>query len=189
MILNWIKQRAARRETAQRLYQTAVDQSRDPLFYTDMGVADTLDGRFDLVSLHVFLLMERLNLLGPEGRKLAQALFDVMFKTMALTLREMGVGDVGVPKQMQKMMKAFNGRVHAYHEALQSKNIHALQLAVARNIYRIKGESIPRGSEELTAYVLLTHGFFETCSYDDFVKSGVEFPQPDLHETKESAHG
>ena len=82
-------------------------QSRDPAFYEALGVADSVDGRFDLISLHTILVIERLEQFGKPGRKLAQTLFDTMFVTMDFTLREMGVGDLGVPKHMQKMMKAF----------------------------------------------------------------------------------
>ncbi len=187
MLFHWIQERKARRAAAEKLYQLAAAQSRSPMFYDSMGVADSFDGRFDVLVLHIYITTERLNDLGKEGRKLGQALFDAMFRTMDLTLREMGVGDVGIPKRMQKMMKAFNGRAHVYHEAFQSKNFPALQLAIARNVYRSEGEVNPRGSEELTAYAMAVHDYFKTCSYDQFYNATGVFPEADVQEPKRAA--
>lgn len=153
MMFSWLKRRKSLKIAAARLYQAAVTQSRDPRFYTDLGVSDTMDGRFDLVSMHVFLLMARLRQLGNEGNAISQALFDHMFKNMDFTLREIGVGDLAVPKHMHRMMKAFNGRVHSYHEALIKNDIRELELAVVRNIYRIEGGEAPTAARMMAEYI------------------------------------
>jgi cytochrome b pre-mRNA-processing protein 3 len=176
MQLHWFKQRKARKDAAVRLYDMAVVQSRVPDFYDKMGVADTIDGRFDLLVLHIYLVMDRLNALGPEGRKLGQALFDRMFRMVDLSLREMGFGDLGIPKHMKKMMKAFNGRAHSYHAALSTGNPDALQLAITRNVYRIEGESIPAGVFSLTDYALATHTQFAQRDLNAFMQGDVGFP-------------
>ncbi len=186
MIFHWLKKRSARRQAAEKLYQMAAAQSRSPEFYGAMGVADTFDGRFDVLVLHIYVATERLNELGKEGRALGQALFDAMFRTMDLTLREMGVGDVGIPKRMQKMMKAFNGRTHVYHDALKSGNAAALQLAIARNVYRSEGEAIPPGSEDLTNYILAVHEYFKSCSYEQFYNANGVFPEPAAEEPRKA---
>jgi cytochrome b pre-mRNA-processing protein 3 len=136
MISQWFKNRARRKQTAARLYHLALAQSREPVFYRDLAVADTMDGRFDLVCFHVAIVLSRLKDFGPGGAKLAQALFDHMFKQVEFALREIGVGDLGVPKHMQKMMKAFNGRAHMYEAALARKDTEALRDALSRNVYR-----------------------------------------------------
>lgn len=174
--LNWFKQRKARKDAAARIYDMAVVQSRTPDFYTRLGVADTIDGRFDLLTLHVYLAMDRLNTLGPEGRALGQALFDRMFRMVDLSLREMGFGDLGIPKHMKKMMKAFNGRAHSYHAALSAANPDALQLALTRNVYRVEGESIPAGVFALTDYALETHATFAQFDLDAFTDGRIWFP-------------
>ena len=91
------------------LYTSAVAAARSPFFYT----ADTLDGRFDLVGLHVFLLIDRLRRDPPPGPELAQAVFDAMFADMDVNLREMGVGDLSVGKKVRAMWEAFHGRAAA----------------------------------------------------------------------------
>lgn len=117
-----------------KLYQTAVDQARLPGFYKDWGVADTVDGRFDLITLHVFLLIDRLA--AGSQAELAQALFDDFFADMDENLREMGAGDLGVGKRVKKMAAAFMGRQQAYGEALAQKDDGALLDVLQRNLYR-----------------------------------------------------
>jgi cytochrome b pre-mRNA-processing protein 3 len=121
---------------ANALYNTIVAQSRHPGFYLDGGVADTLDGRFDMIVLHAFLVMRRLRDAGQEGEELSQVLFDEMFSDMDRSLREMGVGDMGVGKRVRAMGKAFLGRVKAYEEALDDGGEAALGEALNRNLYR-----------------------------------------------------
>ena len=108
--------------TGYELYGAAVAAARDPYFYETLGVADTLDGRFDLVGLHVFLVIRALNRLPPPGPDVAQAVFDAMFNDMDINLREMGVGDMSIAKKVKKMWEAFHGRAGAYEQALSGGN-------------------------------------------------------------------
>ncbi len=119
------------------LYGAAVAAARDPLFHTRFGVADTLDGRFDLASLHVALLIRRLRHdADPRGAPLAQAVFDAMFSDMDVNLREMGVGDLSVGKKMRKRWEAFHGRALAYETALDAGDDLSLAAALERNVWR-----------------------------------------------------
>ena len=142
--------RRARREAeaeARRLYAAVVARSRAPGFYL-AGVPDTFDGRFDLSMLHLFLLVRRLRREGAPGRAVAQALFDAAFDDMDRTLREMGVGDLGVPRRVKAMARAFYGRAAAYDEALDAADDAALRAALGRNL--IGGGAAP---ESLCAWV------------------------------------
>ena len=134
-----LKGRARRREAARRLYTAAVRQARDPALYTAGGVADTLDGRFDLIVLHVVPLMRRLRQCDQAGRQLSQALFDVMFDDMDQSLREMGVGDLRVGKRVKQMARAFYGRAlaydHAFDRAPGADRRRAIAAALERNVY------------------------------------------------------
>lgn len=121
--------------TANALYNVLVGQSRKPGFYVAGGVADTLDGRFDMIVLHAFLVMRRLRDGGMPGEALSQALFDEMFADMDRSLREMGVGDMGIGKRVRAMGKAFMGRVKAYDEGLEQGGT-VLDEALVRNLYR-----------------------------------------------------
>lgn len=124
------------REGAQSLYIAAMEQSRLPVFYTSYGVPDSFDARFDLVTLHVYLLMRALKKAGggkgdpsqtsdrsAECRDMSQKLFEAMFRNLDDTLREMGVGDLSVSKKIRPMAEAFYGRVAAYEAALGASGI------------------------------------------------------------------
>jgi cytochrome b pre-mRNA-processing protein 3 len=118
------------------LYSAAVAAARDPYLYTAVGVPDTLDGRFDLVGLHAFLVIRRLQAQPRPGADLAQAVFDAMFNDMDVNLREMGVGDLSVGKKVKVMWEAFHGRAAAYAAALDAGDGAGLRAALARNVWR-----------------------------------------------------
>ncbi len=185
MLFQWLKDKKLRRAAASRLYQTTLRQSRDPAFYASWAVSDTMDGRFDVLSLHVALVMERLARFGAPGRKLSQALFDAMFRDIDLTLRETGVGDLGVPKHMARMMKAFNGRAHAYHMAVAAGDRAALRDAIARNIYRT--ETPPAQADMMTDYALWLHDVLGAQPLDQFMDGTVHFTAQE--ERRAASHG
>ena len=118
------------------LYGHVVEAARAPFLYRDLGVPDTLDGRFDLVGLFAFLMVRRLEAEPPAGHRLAQAVFDAMFSDMDVNLREMGVGDLSVGKRVKAMWKAFHGRSASYAAALAAADDAALEAALARNVWR-----------------------------------------------------
>jgi len=124
----------ARQNTISTLYGTIVAQARLPCFYREYGVPDTVNGRFDLVVLHLAAVLDRLAK-DPSLQELGQALFDRFCQDMDDNLREMGVGDLAVPKEMQRMGEAFYGRAEAYRAALTAANKGALTEVVVRNIY------------------------------------------------------
>ena len=119
-----------------RLYAAAVAAARDPYLYTVVGVPDTLDGRFDLVGLHVYLAIRRLQGEPPCGPAMAQSVFDAMFNDMDVNLREMGVGDLSVGGKVRVMWEAFHGRALAYGRALDADDDAPLKAALARNVWR-----------------------------------------------------
>ena len=119
---------------ARRLYEAVVVQARQPVFFADLEVPDTVDGRFEMVALHAHLLLRRLKDGGPATADLAQALFDVMFADMDASLREMGAGDLGVGRRVKRMASAFYGRMAAYDSGLASRG-DALGQALRRNLY------------------------------------------------------
>jgi cytochrome b pre-mRNA-processing protein 3 len=118
------------------LYTQAVQAARDPYFYAELGVPDTMDGRFDMIGLHVCLLIERLKTEAPPGPALAQAVFDAMFSDMDHTLRELGVGDMSVGRKVKAMWEALHGRSQAYRAALEANDRASLAASLARNVWR-----------------------------------------------------
>lgn len=125
-------------DIAHRLYVHVADQARQPVFYREGGVRDSLDGRFDMLALHLFLVLRRLggNPADRAATLLGQQLFDVMFGDMDRSLREMGVGDLTVGKRIRDMSEAFYGRVQAYEAGLQDADSVTLMAALERNLYR-----------------------------------------------------
>lgn len=142
---------ARTRVIIQRLYGAIVTQSRHPVFYTDFGVPDTLEGRFEMVVLHTVLLCHRLKAGDKTEKALSQDIFDTFADDMDRTLREMGVGDLTVPKKMKKIGAAFYGRAGAYDVALDAGDQDALAMALARNIYEDEKST---HAPALAAYVL-----------------------------------
>jgi len=134
------------------LYSSAVAAAREPYFYQSLGVPDTLDGRFDLIALHAFLVIARLQALPEPGPTLAQAVFDAMFSDMDINLREIGVSDLRVGKRVRAMWEAFHGRSKAYAEAVKAGDPTALEAALTRNVWR---GGAPDGAAAALARVVL----------------------------------
>lgn len=121
-----------REKREQRLYGAIVAAARHTRFYESMGVADTIDGRFEMVVLHLFLVLNRLKGEGVED--LRQRLTDEFFSDMDRSLRELGVSDVTVGKKVRKIAESYYGRVTVYHKAL-SASPEILGETISRNIY------------------------------------------------------
>lgn len=126
--------RRERRRAVGELYGRIVGAARRPDFYARYGVPDSLDGRFEMVTLHMYFVLRRLKAGGREEAELAQDLFDYMFADMDSTLREMGVGDMGVGKKVKFMAQAFMGRIAAYDRGLREGDAELAQ-ALSRNLY------------------------------------------------------
>ena len=145
--------RRALRRRAERIYSEIVAQARSPAFYARLGAPDDLDGRFDLILLHAYVVLRRLR--AEDGDSpLSQAVFDAMFADMDRSLREMGVGDLSVPKRIKEMGRAAFGRFAAYDAAMEEGET-AFAAALRRNVYG--GAPTPPSAESLaalTAYAL-----------------------------------
>lgn len=121
-------------KAAMLAYSRVVEQARQPAFFAECGVPDTVDGRFELICLHAFLFLHRLKRERPVAAPLAQRFFDTMFADFDRSLREMGTGDLSVGREVKRMAAAFYGRVAAYEAGLETDEA-ALAPALARNLY------------------------------------------------------
>ena len=122
-------------EPVYAVYRAIVAQSRQPRFYADWSVPDTVTGRFDMISLHLALLFRRLRSDDASGKEFSQAVFDLFFKDMDRSLREMGAGDLAVPKKIQKMGNIFFGLLAALNEAMDRQDVPALEAVLSRNVF------------------------------------------------------
>ncbi|WP_149535373.1 ubiquinol-cytochrome C chaperone family protein [Siccirubricoccus phaeus] len=160
------------------LYGTAVAAARQPWFFATLGVPDTLDGRFDLVGLHVALLIRRLHR-DPDrrGPALAQAVFDAMFADMDLNLREMGVGDLVVGKRVKRMWEAFHGRAQAYEAAIAAGDAAAMAAALRRNVWRAEDAGPPPAAAlALAGYALAAAAALEGQGMPALLAGEAHFP-------------
>lgn len=122
-------------ESVTRLHGALMAQAREPALFIDYGVADTPEGRFEMVAIHVLMAVRRLNELPEPGPSLAQDLTDAMFRHFDIAFREMGVSDTTVPKRMKKYASAWLGRARVYGAAIDAGDGAALAEALARNVY------------------------------------------------------
>lgn len=173
------------------LYAGIVEQARLPAFYAAAGVPDTLDGRFELVSLHAFLLLHRLKREGEAGARLAQVVVDAMFADMDAALREIGVGDLGVPHRVKRMLSGFRGRIAAYEAGLDAPG-DGLAAALRRNLYGTlataegagpgprPGPGPGPGVDAMAAYVRAAVAALGRQPAADLLAGRVAFPAPAL---------
>jgi cytochrome b pre-mRNA-processing protein 3 len=159
------------------LYGAIVAQARATGFYAAYGVPDTVEGRFELIVLHLVLLLRRLGRPGGEhGRGLGQDLFDAFCSDLDANLREMGVGDLAVPKAMRRFAEAFYGRQAAYLAALDSADEEDFEEALARNIY---GAGTDDRTARLAAYAQAAVQRLDAQQDDALVRGEVVFPNPE----------
>ena len=122
------------RPQAHATYVSIVARAREPEFFLRLGVPDTLDGRFEMIALHMFLVLNRLKAEHEATSDFAQALFDAMFADLDRGLREMGASDIGVGRRIKEMATGFYGRIRAYEEGLAGGDA-MLADALRRNLY------------------------------------------------------
>lgn len=135
MGLRGLFKRSKRKDQAHSLYLAVVAQARRPVFYSRLGVPDSVDGRYELIVIHAVLLLRRLRDEGAVGAELGQAMFDVMIDDLDQSLREMGVGDLGVGRRVKAMARAFFGRAAVYEAAMREADDEALTAALDRNLF------------------------------------------------------
>lgn len=144
-MLNLLRKSGARKQNGQRLYDGLVTRAREAVFFRDFAVADTIDGRFDMVVLHAWLALSALKAAGHH--EAAQGLTDAIFIGFDEAMREQGAGDMGLSRKMKAFADAFYGRLGAYGQA---KDEAELAQALARNLWR--GAIVDERARKLAGY-------------------------------------
>jgi cytochrome b pre-mRNA-processing protein 3 len=173
--------RPAQRDTISTLYGMIVAQARLPVFYRDYAVADTVNGRFDLIVLHLALVLDRLAQ-EPALQTIGQGIFDRFCRDMDDNLREMGISDLKVPKEMRRMGEAFYGRSQAYLAAIPAalgpdRDSRALIEALTRNLYG-GAPSALAVAPRLADYMLEAVGNLKAQDADSLAAGALRFPDP-----------
>jgi cytochrome b pre-mRNA-processing protein 3 len=168
------RQRRANRAVTDALYGAIVAAARQPTFYSEWQVPDTPLGRFEMLSVHMFLFLHRMREEPGAAKDLAQSLTDTFFLDVEHSLRELGIGDLGVPKRMKKLARMFYGRAVAYTEALERRDRAALAEALARNI-RPEAENWPEAAG-LADYVVEADRQLAGQAVGAILAGGLSFP-------------
>jgi cytochrome b pre-mRNA-processing protein 3 len=158
------------------LYGQIVAAARQPVFYSDWSTPDTPLGRFEMISLTLFLTLRRLRGENGTAAEVAQDLVDTFFKELDHSIRELGIGDMGVPKRMKKLAKMFYGRAGSYGKALDDADEAALAEALRRNIQPTAAEW--PGARHLARYTLAAAGALANQPLDEILAGVVLFPSP-----------
>ncbi len=174
-MLNILKKKNIHENAARGVYAGLLERTRQPAFYAVRGVPDTFDGRFDLLLFHLFLVIRRMKEEGAEGAAFGQAVFDAAFADMDQTLREMGIGDMGVPKHMRRMMKAFNGRMQAYDESFD--DAAGFKAALRRNLFGAAPQTPLESVEVMAKYARSCAAALAGISLTDIAENRMVLPE------------
>lgn len=162
------------KDQAYAVYGKLVGQARNPVFYQGLGVADDIDGRFDMILLHLFIVDRRFEKEGKVAEKIRRQMQEALISDMDRSLREMGVGDMSVGKEVKKMGAAWFGRVKAYTNAIKADAPKPdLAAAIAKNLY--KGAETPY-ADRMADYTLEALQKLASYTFEEMVASKFEFP-------------
>ena len=173
MIFDKLFKRGPTRVAGEKLYEVAIGQARQPAFYAVLAAPDTVEGRFELYTMHVVLLLHRLKGQGAVAAETSQALFDTYLQALDHALREMGVGDLSVGKKMRKLGEAFYGRAKAYQAALEGGDRTALAALIGRTVFVDQNDA---AADRLADYVQRSAALLATQALEDILAASVAWP-------------
>lgn len=159
---------------AQAAYDAIVAQARSPALYAALGVPDSVTGRFEMVILHTVLVIERMRREGAPGSALGQLVFDDFCRDMDQSLRELGFGDLGVPKRMKKLGESFYGRAEAYGRTLGDRG--GLASAIARNVF--PDSTTTTNASRLADYAIASAKALAETPLERIGTGALAFPNP-----------
>ena len=169
--------RSGNKRVIERLHGDIVAAVRQPALYADYGVDDTFEGRFEALALCATLLVRRLATLPSPGPEVALEITDRIFVELDDSMRELGVGDLAVPKRIKKFAAAFLGRRNAYDAALTAASMEQLCAALSRNIYGLEPAAGDARAARLARYAFAVEAAFAAAPLEIFVKGSAPFPK------------
>lgn len=173
MILKLFRKKPAP-DAVTAIYRAIVAQSRQPRLYAEWGVPDTVTGRFDMISLHLSLLFGRLRADPEDGRRFGQAVLDLFFKDMDRSLRELGAGDLAIPKKIQKMSSLFFAVMTQVNEALDAGDRAKLESILRRNVY---GDDVPADPAALAGWLEQYRAALATVPLSEIMSGRLELAE------------
>jgi len=178
MIWTLFKRKKANQALVESQYAHLTEAARTPVFYEAMGVPDTVMGRFEMISVHLLLYLRRTRSAGVVAESIAQEIVDAFFEDVDHSIRELGVGDMGVPKRMKKLARMFYGRMKSYSQALDDGDNAALAQALRRNIHPEQPETAP-SMQALADWMMRAARKLEDTPEEMLVSGQLAFPVVD----------
>lgn len=177
MIFGLFKKKNHNQAIVERQYAALTSAARIPFFYSDLDVPDTVMGRFEMLSITMILFFRRTAKSVASGQELAQEIVDAFFQDIDHSIRELGIGDQGVPKRMKKLAGMFYGRLETYAAALEEKNVEDLAAALRRNIFPEKDDA--PAMDGLAEWMIAAETALAAVSEDEISRGQAVLPQPD----------
>ncbi|MGI9386881.1 MAG: ubiquinol-cytochrome C chaperone family protein [Methyloligellaceae bacterium] len=180
MILHLIRQRSEKKRRAQQVYGSIVALARRPEFYRFWRVPDTINGRFDMIVLHLFLLLQRLKQDGEQGTEAGRLVIEAFFSDMDRSVREQGAGDLSVPKHVRKMADALYGRLETYRAAEEDGEGHVLAQALRRNIFPDADDDdawAVQSAAAIALYMQDVKEYLRNLSFETVMTGAIDFPK------------
>lgn len=177
MIFGLFKSKKHNKAIVERQYSALTSAARFPVFYSDLAVPDTVMGRYEMLSIVMILFFRRTARSQTSGQEIAQEIVDAFFQDLDHSIRELGIGDQGVPKRMKKLAGMFYGRLESYAKAIDAEDHGQLALSLARNIH--PGQDPAPDMRALAEWIFLAERQLAAAGEDDIARGNVVVPQPD----------
>ena len=182
-MLHWLKRKSETRRIGHEIYERIVAQARQMAFFRDMGVPDTMEGRLEMIMLYLVLVLDRLKTEGAPGQRLGQRLMEHLMTDYDDALRQIGIGDMGVPRRVQKVAAALAERHRDYGRALGEAGCGKLKAAIETHIYGSGPAAAQsrdgQGAGRLAAYVRAAAGHLATVPAEQLFEGRGLFQAPD----------
>ena len=176
-MLSALFKKSSSQTAPQQLYGGVMTHARTPDFFISFGVPDTVMGRFDVLSLHIYLLARRLREDGrPICMDLSQEVFDLYVYDVERALRELGIGDTSVPKKKKKMIRSFYGQIDDFDEAINTNDKDTI---VEKVSLRYLSETENPKPEILTSYILATEADLKTQDIKSILSGEITWLKPE----------
>ena len=186
MLFNWLKNRAKKRQIAENIYAVAASHARHPYFYQNLMVPDSITGRYELLCLHVYLLLERLKEQDSlKAQAISQTLTDILVKELERAYRDNGFQDLSIPKNVKKLIGGFYERARHYRACVCQNNKTALSDHLNEYIYRTnQSQTSPQPEHDyaskLALYTLAAHAHLKTLAMEEIETANFAFLSPEL---------
>ncbi len=186
MLFNWLKNRAKKRQIAENIYAVAANQARHPHFYQTLMVPDSITGRYELLCLHVFLLLERLREeKTPIARSISQNLTEILVKELERAYRDNGFRDLSIPKNVKKLIGGFYERAGYYKICVAQNDKTTLSNHLKHYIYRTNQSKEGTQPEhdcasELALYTLAAHAHLKKRTMEEIKTVNFAFLSPEV---------